>query len=354
MFGSRYDPTKLKLNLKLAVTRLQMLQKKNENQGILARKEIAKLLEKGKDELARIKVEQVIRDDYQIEVMELMEMYCNLLSTRFGLIDSVKYCDEGIREAVCSIIWATPRLAGEIGEFKEIQRYLIARYGKDFGEQALENRNQTVNDRVINKLNIHQPAATIVDGYLQGIAQTYKVNWNPPDRALDLELTGMQAGIPSVPTDMFPVPPGKEAASRPPLNLPNPPAQNPAFAPPSMSYPAPPTMSYPAPMTQPFAPSYPGPQGASGYSVPQGASGYPGPQAASGYPAMSSNAFPHTMGNPDPFPAHPGYASLPILPSPPVSPQQFPSASAGMGSTASDVPDFDELTRRFQNLKSGK
>ena len=37
------------------------------------------------------KVEQVIRDDYLIESYELLEMYCSLLSTRFGLIEAVKF-----------------------------------------------------------------------------------------------------------------------------------------------------------------------------------------------------------------------------------------------------------------------
>lgn len=332
MFGSRYDPTKLKLNLKLAVTRLQMLQKKNENQGLLARKEIAKLLEKGKDELARIKVEQVIRDDYLIEVMELMEMYCSLVSSRFGLIDSVKFCDEGIREAVCTIIWVTPRLMADVGELKTIQQYLIARYGKEFGEDALENKTHTVNDRVIQKLSIHQPPVHIVDGYLLGIAQTCKVNWTPPDRTLEAEMTQMQAGIPTVPTDMFPSPPGKESPFLP--------AQNPAFATASMAYPVPPPSG---------APFYP----------PQGL-GYP-PQAPSGprgYPPPTGPSASYSMAAADPSAAYPGYNSLPNLPAPAPAPvptfDQFPTPSAGTVSTNSDAPDFDELTRRFQNLKGGK
>ena len=64
-----------------------MLQKKKENQGVLSRKEIATLLGKNKEELARIRVEQIIRDDYVVEVLEILELYCTLLTSRFGLIE---------------------------------------------------------------------------------------------------------------------------------------------------------------------------------------------------------------------------------------------------------------------------
>ena len=35
-------------------------------------------------------VEHIIREDYMVEAMELLEMYCDLLLARFGLIESMK------------------------------------------------------------------------------------------------------------------------------------------------------------------------------------------------------------------------------------------------------------------------
>ncbi len=40
---------------------------------------------------ARIKVEHIIREDYSVEGMEIVEMYCDLLLARFGLVQSMKY-----------------------------------------------------------------------------------------------------------------------------------------------------------------------------------------------------------------------------------------------------------------------
>jgi vacuolar protein sorting-associated protein IST1 len=35
-------------------------------------------------------VEHIIREDYLVEAMEILELYCDLLLARFGLIQSMK------------------------------------------------------------------------------------------------------------------------------------------------------------------------------------------------------------------------------------------------------------------------
>ena len=40
-------------------------------------------------------VEHIIREDYLVEAMEMLELYCDLLLARFGLIETqqwVQYC----------------------------------------------------------------------------------------------------------------------------------------------------------------------------------------------------------------------------------------------------------------------
>ncbi len=36
-------------------------------------------------------VEHIIREDYMVEAMEIIEMFCDLLLARFGIIDKMKY-----------------------------------------------------------------------------------------------------------------------------------------------------------------------------------------------------------------------------------------------------------------------
>lgn len=219
MFSSSYNPSKLKVNLKLCINRTQMLQKKKENQGVLAKKEVAQLLQKDKPELARIRTEQIIRDDYMIETLEIMEVYFSLLLSRFGLIDAVKVCDPGIREAVCTIIWAAPHLQAEVTEIKLVAAALSKRYGKEFTQQALENTDKGdntgtgwVSDRIIKKLRCTTPRAAIVTGYLQAIAKTYGIEYNFLEPLpLDVSNGGYSA-------EMFPDPPADTGLLLPPDN----------------------------------------------------------------------------------------------------------------------------------------
>lgn len=71
----------------MAVQRLRILQEKKEALAKQARREIATLLEKNKVETARIKVESMINEDIHIELLELLELYCELLLARFGMLD---------------------------------------------------------------------------------------------------------------------------------------------------------------------------------------------------------------------------------------------------------------------------
>ena len=86
-----YNGTKLKVQLKLAVQRLKMLQQKKLQLTQTQRREVAALLEKGKLESARIRVEHIIREDYNCEALEMLEIYAEMLLVRFGLIEMSKY-----------------------------------------------------------------------------------------------------------------------------------------------------------------------------------------------------------------------------------------------------------------------
>lgn len=90
MFSSGPNYSKLKTHLRLALNRLKLLEKKKTELAQKARKEIADYLAAGKADRARIRVEHIIREDYMVEAMELLEMYCDLLLARFGLIQQMK------------------------------------------------------------------------------------------------------------------------------------------------------------------------------------------------------------------------------------------------------------------------
>jgi vacuolar protein sorting-associated protein IST1 len=89
--GPQYD--KLSTNLRLAINRLKLLEKKKTELAVKSRKEIVDYIVNGKEDRARIRVEHIAREDFFVEAMEIVEMYCDLLLARMGLIQSTKYDD---------------------------------------------------------------------------------------------------------------------------------------------------------------------------------------------------------------------------------------------------------------------
>lgn len=120
--------------------------------------------------------------------MELIEMFCDLLLARFGLIQQMKTLDEGLAESISSLIWVAPRLQAECNELKIISDLLTIKYGKPYAQAARENALGTVSEKLMNKLSVQAPPKILVENYLIEIAKACGVNYEP-----DQSILGEQA-----------------------------------------------------------------------------------------------------------------------------------------------------------------
>ncbi|GMF24390.1 unnamed protein product [Phytophthora lilii] len=84
-----------------------------------------------------------------------------------------------MREAVCTLIWAASRT--EIPELAEVKKQLTKKYGQDFEAAAIRNVDACVNERVIQKLSVQPPSAFLVVNYMKEIAKEFKVDWEPDE-----------------------------------------------------------------------------------------------------------------------------------------------------------------------------
>jgi len=175
-----FGESQAQVQLRLSLQRLRTLQQKKEAQAKTSRRDIAILIEKGKIETARIKIETLINEDIHVELLELLELYCELLLARFGLLDqNTRDPDPGIIEGVCSIIHAAPRT--ELKELHILRDIFMHKYGRDFSIAIMENRDGCVSSRVMSKMSTATPAPELVDAYLKEIALAYGVPWISTD-----------------------------------------------------------------------------------------------------------------------------------------------------------------------------
>ncbi|XP_071785470.1 IST1 homolog isoform X2 [Asterias amurensis] len=361
MFSGGFRSTKFSTTARLSINRLKLLEKKKTEQAQKARKEIADYLAMGKDERARIRVEHIIREDYLVEGMEIVELYLDLLLARLGLIQATKTLDPGIAEAVASVIWVTPRMSAEVAELKSVSEQLVLKYGREFGDCCKKGESESINEGLKHKLGVQAPSRRLVESYLVEIAKSHSVAYEPDPSILsppeiegllmdlgDEVLSGNKKGPGGGGGGGSSAPP-QQHSYPPPAHAYPPPVQ--AYPPPAQAYPPPANPAYPPPAN----PAYP-PPAMQSYPPPQSAPGAP-PGAHSPAPPYSENdpMYPPktNQGNLAPSAPKPDL-SVPDLPQVPTN--SFPPLdnSVGGNSAGGEDVDFDDLSRRFEELKKKK
>ncbi|CAD0197997.1 unnamed protein product [Chrysodeixis includens] len=366
MFSTNPNYTKLKTHLRLAINRLKLLEKKKTELAQKARKEIAEYIAAGKSERAKIRVEHIIREDYMVEAMEIVEMYCDLVLARFGLVTQMKELDEGLAEAISSLIWVAPRMHTDVQELKVISDLFTAKYGKIYADACRNENVNTVSEKLKHKMSVQSPPKILVERYLIEIAKNYNVEYTPDEQVMR-EDEGRDAML--IDINGPPMPPGFIGyPPQPPMNMPSGPPPPPNVTP----------FSYPS--MQPSGgkvggfiatpPAFGGPsQPPMGYNVPPGVDSknlsnsflqpahVPQPMAPTPTPRSRGPGAAGPAGGL--FPELPDLPSVPsdlILPSVPHSNNSNTShhSNTPPAPNAPDEIDFDDLNRRFEELKKKK
>ncbi|KAH9881003.1 hypothetical protein J1614_001496 [Plenodomus biglobosus] len=168
-----------------------MVQQKDSAKVKQQRREMAQLIEAGKVQSARIRVENIIRSDITTELHEILELYCELLLARSQLLESHvpsassaaaaaagtgaagTTLDPALEEAVRSIIYAAPRT--EVKELHTVRALLVDKFGKEVALASMEGEG--VAERVVKKLRVDTPGEALVEAYLTEIARFYGVSY---------------------------------------------------------------------------------------------------------------------------------------------------------------------------------
>ncbi|KAJ8973407.1 hypothetical protein NQ317_006473 [Molorchus minor] len=338
MFSSGPNYSKLKTNLRLAISRLKLLQKKKTELTEKSRKEIADYIAAGKYERAKVRVEYIIREDYLVEALEIVEMYCDLLLARFGLISNMKELDEGIAEAVSSLIWVSLRLQSDVQELKVIGDLLASKYGPSYAEACRLESIETISPKLKHKMSIQSPPKLLVEKYVIEIAKVYNVPYEP-----DPQIMQMDKGSDSLLIDFsnnsndlgggggMPQPPGFVGYPQPPPL-------------PHLVDPMPLPFAYPPNPSKDAGPSAPPPSFS--YNIP------PGDEKLSNTDYSDNNLPTYNNLYPDPNLQDSNNESIPQEEDNPEG--ELPSVPSTIPNSNDDDKndiDFDDLTRRFNELK---
>ena len=175
-----YNASRLKSQLKMAVTRISVAMNKKSALMGQATREVVQMLEDNppREELAMIRAESLMRDESAIEAYDILTLKCELLSERMNLISSSKTCPGDLVECVSSVIWSSNEL--DMPELVEVRKQFRYKYGRSFEESASRNAGgRLVNERVAKGLSYRQPSSSEVMAYLDNIANVHRLEWRP-------------------------------------------------------------------------------------------------------------------------------------------------------------------------------
>lgn len=138
---------------------------------------LANMIEQKRLQFARIKCEQLIRDDSFVEMLSLIELFCELFLSRFKFFEQAE-SDSGLDESIQTIIYAAPQC--EVRELLQVRELLLAILGKEYVLTAVQNSENKVNKRVFELLEVKPIKENVIEAYLFEIAKAYGVEEELP------------------------------------------------------------------------------------------------------------------------------------------------------------------------------
>jgi len=190
MFSSSFNEKKFTVNLRLAIQRLKLIENKKTQLALRSRKEIAQYLAADQIDRAKIKVEHIIREDYFVEALEIVEINLDLLLARVTMISNAKdkpvaLVPVSVQQAVESVIWAYDRVASECPELKIIMEQLTIKFGPKYVHKVKnDDNNENVYKKLRSRLDPHGPKEYIVEKYLEMISTSFKGNYTADEEVM--------------------------------------------------------------------------------------------------------------------------------------------------------------------------
>ena len=120
--------------------------KKNNQQN--QRYEVSQLLKDKRINHAKIKTEYIIRDDYLVEAMEIIELYLELLLVRSQLIIKKDF-DDNCLEAIAGLLYSAPRVI-DVPELSKLQKLMMPLTKQVF---EIKNGKDIETPELINHVN---------------------------------------------------------------------------------------------------------------------------------------------------------------------------------------------------------
>ena len=142
------------------------------------KKEIAKSLRENNLDVAKAKMDTIIREEDMITVYDILGPLCEILKERVTYIISNTECPADLRAQLDSVIYAGTRM--EIEELHTLRDMIMRRYGQSYIMKADSNADKLVNVNLVEKLRIKPASDVFVTIRLKQLCKEQKIPFEFP------------------------------------------------------------------------------------------------------------------------------------------------------------------------------
>ena len=175
-------PAEIKTYMMIAQNRLTLNRNKKIESIRKKKNEIAKSLKDNNLDVAKAKMDSLIREEDYITVYDILGPLLEILKERVTYIISNNECPPDLRAQLDSVIYASTRL--EFEELMVLRDMIMRRYGAAYIQKADNNADKLVNINLIEKLKIKPASDAFVTIRLKQLCKEKKIPFEFPSEII--------------------------------------------------------------------------------------------------------------------------------------------------------------------------
>lgn len=170
-----FQKSKCKKLLKITMARIQLLRSRRETQLRQLRRDVAQLLQLGKEQKAQIWLGRIWKEVCLLSVYKSISDYCALVRENLTNIAGQRECPTNLAEPLASLCFAASCCA-DLPELQELRKIFAMKYGQRFVTSAQELQPECcVNRELLNNFSAKGLSDLCKKNLLKEIAEEYEL-----------------------------------------------------------------------------------------------------------------------------------------------------------------------------------
>ena len=174
----QYTASEVKTYLLLIQNRFSLYRNKRIDSIKQKKREIENCLKQNNLDIAKAKMDSIIREEDMITVFDILSPLCEILKERVTYIISSSQCPPDLRAQLDSVIYASTRV--EIQEFPILRDFILSKYGVNYIQKADSNADRLVNVNLVEKLKVKPASDQFLIIRLKQLCKERKINFEFP------------------------------------------------------------------------------------------------------------------------------------------------------------------------------